>query len=103
MTVPGASIVEWWMCCRGDSVAAKRVQIVAKIAYLTFGPKGENLSEVLKPLIFGFLRLIKRLGVDDISKVLMQALREDFHVPFFESPTPFLYECDLWGNGTSGV
>ena len=37
--------------------------------------------------------------MSDMVKVVVQALRENFYALFFESPTPFVYESDLWGSG----
>ena len=36
-------------------------------------------------------------------KVIVQALRENVYVLFLESPTPFVYELDLWGSGVLAV
>jgi len=80
-------------------VAAKEVRSAAKTTYLSGGPNGENLRELSKPLIFGLLWHTKRLGVSDMSKVLMQALRENVQILLSESLAPFVYEFDLWGIG----
>lgn len=58
---------------------------------------------MFKPLLLVLCWLVKRSGMSDMVKVIVQALRENVYVLFLESPTPFVYELDLWGSGVLAV
>ena len=96
-------MMELFVVCGRDLATAKEVRLAAKITYLSVGPKGDNLRETPKPLLFGSLLLVKRPGVADFAKVLVQRLRDNVEVLFFESLTPLQYKPDLWGIRAFGV
>jgi len=95
MTLPGTSIIEWVVDCGRGLAAAKEVRSAAKITYLGFGPESEALADGFEPLLFGLLWLVERSGVDDMTIVLVQTLREKVPVFLLESPAPFLQEFGL--------
>jgi len=103
MTFPGASIIEWWVDCGRESVVRKGVRLAEKMTCLGVSPKGENISEMFKPILLVLLWPSKRSGMSDMVKVVVQALCEYFYALFSESPTPFVYELDLWRCGALGV
>jgi len=82
---------------------AKGVRLAAEMTCLGLGPKGENISKMFEPLLLVLFWPPKRSGVSDMVKVVVQAFCEDFHALFLESPTPFVYELDLWRSGALGV
>jgi len=57
---------------------------------LRVGPKGKNLAKLPKPLLARLLWLVKRSWVGDLTKVLVQALRENACVSF---SNPWLHSC----------
>lgn len=81
----------------------KGIRLAAKMTCLGVSPKGENISEMFKPILLVLLWPPKRSGVSDMVEVVVQALCEYFYTLFLESPTPFIYELDLWGSGILGV
>ena len=95
MTFSGTSVIEWVVDCERDLAAAKEVRSATKITYLGFGPESEALAHGFEPLLFGLLWLVERSGIDDMTKVLVQTLREKVPVPLLESPAPSLQEFGL--------
>jgi len=91
-------MVEWVVTC-GRDLVAEEVRLAAKISYLSVGPKIDNPLEAPNPLLFGLLWPVKRSGVSDMAKVLVQGLRDEVRVIRFESLTPFENEFELWGSG----
>ena len=66
---------------------------------LKFGPKADNPRKLLKPLLSGLLRFVKRSRVSGVAIVLVQVLGDKVQVPLLESLTPAVHEFNLWGIG----
>ena len=97
MILPGVSVMEWTVCCKGDSATAKGDPVAADIIYLKLSPDVENPRNVLKMLLFVSLWHTKRSRVTGIAIVLVEALREMIQVLPLDRLKIFVEEFDLWG------
>ena len=97
MILPGVSVMEWTVCCKGDSATAKGDPVAADIIYLKLSPDVENPRNVLKMLLFVSLWHTKRSRVTGIVIVLVEALREMIQVLPLDRLKIFVEEFDLWG------
>jgi len=91
--------MEWMVTCGRSLAAAKDVQAVTNTTHLTVGPKADNARGMFKPLLSSNLWLTERSWVIRVTIVLVQALRNKGHIPFFESLVPLEHEFDLRGIG----
>ena len=66
----------------------REAQQIAEKAYLHLSPKGENLLHLRNPLFLVLHWPVKRTGVGDMAKVLVQVFREVVWVLFLETATP---------------
>jgi hypothetical protein len=96
--------MEWKIGWGRDLVAAKGVRGATSITYLGVGgPKAENLRQMCKPLLFRLLRFAERFRVSDVTKILVEGIRDTVQVPRSESLAAFVDELDLWGVGVPWV
>ena len=60
---------------------------------------GDPILDVIEVLPLVSLRDVESFGISDISRVLVQGLRNKAYVPLFESPVRLADEFYLWGIG----
>ena len=89
--------MEWIVFCGRGLTAAKGIREVTDVAYIGFGPKGDDLAEIPDELLFVFLRPTERSRVSDMAEVLVQIFGEGVHILRIESFVPREDEFDLWG------
>jgi hypothetical protein len=92
--------MEWKIGCGRDLVAAEGVGGATNITHLGVGgPKAENLRHMFKKLLFCLLRFTKRFRVRDVTKILVEGIRDTAQIPRSESLAAFVDKFDLWGIG----
>ena len=73
------------------------VPVAAGATHLLLGPEADNPRDMLKPLLFGLLRLADRLWVCGTAVILVQAICDEVQVLLSECLVPLVDEFDLWG------
>ena len=85
-----------------DLAVVREVRLAAKIAHLTLGPFGDNLTEIFDVFVFVAGPPANGLGDGVMVKVVVQGLLEKVEVPGFETLDPCSHELGWWRVGHCG-
>lgn len=84
-------MIEWTVACWRD-VAWYEHQQKPVTTYIVTLPKAHDLSHVSKIILSGLLRDAQRLGICDMTIVLVHVFCDKVQIPLYKTLTPFLHE-----------